>query len=75
MSQRSRRMIAREVEAVLRRYGFQMISQRGSHRKWRHPVSGLQVIVPEHGGRQLPIATLHNILTNAEIPETEWRPE
>ncbi|HUT03726.1 MAG TPA: type II toxin-antitoxin system HicA family toxin [bacterium] len=68
-------MTSREVELLLKRRGYQLVSQRGSHRKWRHPASGLQVIVPEHRGRKLPIATLHNILTNAEIPETEWRPE
>jgi len=54
MPARARRMTAREVEGVLRRYGFRQVSQKGSHRKWRHPQSGLQVIVPEHRGRQLP---------------------
>jgi len=73
MPARARRMTAREVEGVLRRYGFRRVSQKGSHRKWRHPQSGLQVIVPEHRGRQLPLGTLRNIFTNAEIPETEWK--
>ncbi|MBN2208273.1 MAG: type II toxin-antitoxin system HicA family toxin [Candidatus Coatesbacteria bacterium] len=66
-------MTAKEVEDLLTRYGFRRISQRGSHRKWRHPDSGLQVIVPEHRGRPLPMGTLRNILTNAEIPEIERR--
>ena len=73
MSERIRRMTAREVEALLRRHGFTLVSQRGSHRKWRHPEHRLQVIVPEHRGRQLPLGTLRNILKNAEIPEGEWR--
>lgn len=73
MSPRRRRMTAREVEALLRRYGFRQVSQKGSHRKWRHPESGLQVIVPQHRGRQLPLGTLKHILTNAEIPEAEWK--
>jgi len=42
MSDRVRRMTAREVEAVLGRNGFDLISQKGSHRKWRHPDSGLR---------------------------------
>ena len=67
------RMTARDVEALLRRSGFEFVSQKGSHRKWRHPTSGLQVIVPEHRGRQLPIGTLRNILSNAKIPEAHWR--
>ncbi|HUT51891.1 MAG TPA: type II toxin-antitoxin system HicA family toxin [bacterium] len=73
MTPRTRRLTAREVEALLRRYGFEMVSQKGSHRKWRHPETGLQVIVPEHRGRVLPVGTLRNILVNAEIPETEWK--
>ena len=73
MSPRVRRMTAAEVETLLRRYGFQMLSQKGSHRKWRNPDSGLQVIVPMHRGRQLPLGTLRNILLNADIPETEWK--
>jgi len=73
MTPRLRRMTAGEAEALLRRHGFVMVSQKGSHRKWRHPQSGLQVIVPEHRGRQLPIGTLHHILSNAEIPDEEWK--
>ncbi len=64
---------ARELERLLTRYGFVLISQKGSHRKWRNLVTGRQVIVPSHSGRSLPIGTLRNILINAEIPETEWK--
>jgi predicted RNA binding protein YcfA (HicA-like mRNA interferase family) len=73
MTPRLRRLTAREVETLLRRHGFELVSQKGSHRKWRHPGSGLQVIVPEHKNRPLPIGTLHNILSNAEIPDDEWK--
>ena len=73
MGERMRRMTAREVEGVLRRHGFQPVSQKGSHRKWRQPDTGLQVIVPEHRGRTLPTGTLRAILKGAEIPESEWK--
>ncbi|MBW4468034.1 MAG: type II toxin-antitoxin system HicA family toxin [Pegethrix bostrychoides GSE-TBD4-15B] len=43
---RDRRLNATEVEAILRRYGFTLISQKGSHRKWRNAEQKLQVIVP-----------------------------
>ncbi|MBX7255765.1 MAG: type II toxin-antitoxin system HicA family toxin [Candidatus Hydrogenedentes bacterium] len=66
-------MTARDVEILLKTHGFVLVSQVGSHRKWRHLKSRLQVIVPEHRGRTLPIGTLLNILTNASIPEKEWR--
>ncbi len=73
MSERMRRLTAREVEGLLTDYGFALVSQKGSHRKWRNEQSGLQVIVPEHRGRTLPLGTLRSILKGAEIPETEWR--
>ncbi|GAB4226817.1 MAG: hypothetical protein Kow0049_06270 [Stanieria sp.] len=66
-------MKSREVEAILKRYKFKLISQKGSHRKWRNAELGLQVIVPEHKGKDLPIGTLKNIFKGAQIPESEWR--
>jgi predicted RNA binding protein YcfA (HicA-like mRNA interferase family) len=73
MGERIRRMTARELESLLRRHGFLLVSQKGSHRKWRNETLGLHVVVPEHRGRQLPLGTLRSILTTAEIPENEWR--
>ncbi|MDF5738700.1 MAG: type II toxin-antitoxin system HicA family toxin [Nostoc sp.] len=43
---RTRRMNADEVESILQRYGFELVSQKGSHRKWRNIERQLQVIVP-----------------------------
>ncbi len=66
-------MTATEVETILKQYGFQLISQKGSHRKWRHELLRLQVIVPQHKGRTIPVGTLRNIFQTAKIPESEWR--
>ncbi|PSB16542.1 addiction module toxin, HicA family [Phormidesmis priestleyi ULC007] len=40
---RTRRMNTNEVEKILQRYGFVLISQKGSHRKWRNLEPQLQV--------------------------------
>jgi predicted RNA binding protein YcfA (HicA-like mRNA interferase family) len=69
---RMRRLSAKQVENILLRYGFELISQKGSHRKWRNSQLRLQVIVPEHRGKTLPIGTLKTILTGADIPKSEW---
>lgn len=69
---RVRRMTSREVERIISRYGFKFVSQEGSHRKWRHVEKRLQVIVPEHKGKILPIGTLLHIFHSAQIPEQEW---
>ena len=59
---RTRRMNTDEVERLLERYGFALISQKGSHLKWRNLDRQLQVIVPYHKKRDLPIGTLRNII-------------
>ncbi|MEP0910743.1 type II toxin-antitoxin system HicA family toxin [Leptolyngbya sp. ST-U4] len=66
-------MNADEVEKILQRYGFVLVSQKGSHRKWRNLERQLQVIVPYHKSRDLPIGTLRNIMTTADIPDNEWK--
>ena len=73
MGERIRRMDAKQVETILKRYGFRLVSQKGSHRKWRNDERNLQVIVPYHKSRDLPLGTLRNILVNADIPESEWK--
>ena len=73
MGERIRRMNAKQVEKILEQYGFQLVSQKGSHRKWRNFERKLQVIVPSHRGRDLPLGTLRNILVNADIPKSEWK--
>jgi len=72
MSPRVRRMTTAELERLLARHGFVLVSQRGSHRKWRHPGRHTQAVVPSHKGRPLPIGTLVHILKSAEIPRDEW---
>ncbi len=72
---RIRRMNADEVESILLRYGFELVSQKGSHRKWRNLESKLKAIVPYHKGRNIPIGTLRNIMLSAKIPESEWKIE
>jgi predicted RNA binding protein YcfA (HicA-like mRNA interferase family) len=70
---RLRRVNADEVERILREYGFDLVSQKGSHRKWRSRDQDTQVIVPYHRGKDLPTGTLRNIMITAMIPEKEWK--
>ena len=74
MSMRLPRLRADEVCRVLRRHGFNQVSQRGSHQKWRNDETGNQVIVPYHKGRQLPLGTLDSIIDGSGISREEFRP-
>ena len=43
-------MTSREMIQHLKKNGFEVISQNGSHVKIRNPETGIQVIVPYHSG-------------------------
>jgi predicted RNA binding protein YcfA (HicA-like mRNA interferase family) len=63
---------AKEVVRVLRRHGFGMISQKGSHQKWRH-ANGRQVIVAMHGNKPIPIGTLKSIIEGSGFSADDFR--
>ena len=66
MSERYPVCNAKDVSRVLRRHGFDMISQKGSHQKWRH-ANGRQVIVAMHGNKPIPIGTLKSIIEGSGL--------
>ena len=73
MPRRVTRLKSSEVVSILERHGFVLISQRGSHQKWRNHSTRKQVIVPVHKGKQLPLGTLVSIVEGSGIPENEFK--
>jgi predicted RNA binding protein YcfA (HicA-like mRNA interferase family) len=63
---------AKDVVRVLRKNGFTLAGQTGSHQKWRHS-NGRQVIVPMHGPKPIPIGTLKNIVDGSGLDLEEFR--
>ena len=61
------RLSAKETEKILAKAGFTLVSQKGSHKKWRHSSTGKQVIVPFHQGKKLPIGTLMSIIKGSGL--------
>jgi predicted RNA binding protein YcfA (HicA-like mRNA interferase family) len=65
----------KEVAKALRQNGFQIVTQKGSHQKWRHP-NGRQVIVPQHGSKPIPVgtlkSTLKSIIEGSGLPVDEF---
>ncbi len=49
-----------------------MISQAGSHQKWRH-ANGRQVIVAMHGSKPIPIGTLKSIVEGSGLNVDDFR--
>lgn len=67
------RLKTEEIVKILQRHGFALISQRGSHQKWRNNDNGKQVIVPYHKGKQLPLGTMRSIIEGSGINRDEFR--
>ena len=72
MSRRFPVCTANDVTKVLRRHGFALAGQAGSHQKWRH-TNGRQVIVAVHGNKPIPIGTLKSIIDGSGIDLEEFR--
>ncbi len=63
---------AKAVARVLKQNGFELIGQKGSHQKWRHP-NGRQVIVAMHGDKPIPIGTLKSIIEGSGLKVDDFR--
>jgi predicted RNA binding protein YcfA (HicA-like mRNA interferase family) len=72
MADKVPRLKASEVIRILQQHGFFLISQRGSHQKWRNQDLGKQVIVPYHKSKQLPLGTIRSIIEGSGIPEENF---
>lgn len=57
----------KDVVAALLRAGFRYSRIRGSHHYLRHPSAQRLVVVPVHGGRDLPTGTMRSILRQASL--------
>jgi len=62
---------AGELIRALERAGFQIIRQRGSHVRMRHP-DGRVVTVPVHTGQDIGRGLLRKILRDAELAREEF---
>ncbi len=72
MSRRFPVCTAKDIVKVLRRHGFALAGQTGSHQKWRH-ANGRQVIVAVHANKPIPFGTLKSIIDGSGINVDEFR--
>jgi mRNA interferase HicA len=52
---------------MLKKDGWETISQRGSHMKMVHPTKPNKLIVPNHGSKEVKKGLLKSILKDADI--------
>jgi predicted RNA binding protein YcfA (HicA-like mRNA interferase family) len=56
----------RDLNRVLRRFGFEEVRRKGSHVFYRHP-DGRTTTVPDHKGRDIARPLLREILREADL--------
>ena len=61
---------SREIETVLKKFDFTLVSQKGSHGKFKNP-SGRIVILPMNR-KEIPAGTFRSILRQSGIDAKEF---
>ena len=61
----------REVAAILERFGFAEVRQKGSHKQYRHP-DGRATTVPFHPGRDISPLLLRQIASDIGLTLREF---
>jgi predicted RNA binding protein YcfA (HicA-like mRNA interferase family) len=61
------RLSADELQRILRRDGWFVARQAGSHAVLRHPTKPGRVVVPMHAGKDVKLGTLGGILADAGL--------
>ena len=67
------RIPGEKVVKALKKAGFEPVGVRGSNHFLHHPKSGALVTVPVHSGKILAPKTLQTILSQAGIPQEQFR--
>jgi predicted RNA binding protein YcfA (HicA-like mRNA interferase family) len=60
---------SRQVIAALERNGFEFVSQRGSHVKYRKAGSPTRTVIVPAGRKEIPRGTLRSILRQSALDE------
>ncbi|WP_418963303.1 type II toxin-antitoxin system HicA family toxin [Butyribacter intestini] len=60
-------MTSRDILKVLRKDGWYIVDQDGSHAQLKHPTKPGKVTVPIHGSKDIPPGTLNSILKQAGL--------
>jgi predicted RNA binding protein YcfA (HicA-like mRNA interferase family) len=61
-----------EVTKVLRRHGFVLVSQKGSHAKYRRTGTPSRTVIVPMGRKNLLVGTFHSIIEQAGLIEDDF---
>jgi predicted RNA binding protein YcfA (HicA-like mRNA interferase family) len=60
-------MNAKQIERIIRKDGWILKSQKGSHQQFMHPSKKGKVTIAIHGKREIPSKTLKSIFAQAGL--------
>lgn len=60
-------MTSRDILKLIRKDGWYIVDQDGSHAQLKHPTKTGKVTVPIHGSKDIPPGTLNSILKQAGL--------
>jgi predicted RNA binding protein YcfA (HicA-like mRNA interferase family) len=63
---------ARDLQKVARKLGFQLVRQKGSHARWKHP-DGRATTIPIHGDNEIGSWLFYEILKQMGVTEEDFR--
>ncbi len=63
---------ARDLQKVARKLGFQLVRQKGSHARWKHP-DGRATTIPIHGDSEIGNWLFYEILKQMGITAEDFR--
>jgi predicted RNA binding protein YcfA (HicA-like mRNA interferase family) len=61
-----------KVAKVLRRHGFALVGQKGSHAKFRRAGGPTRTVIVPMGRKNLQVGTFHSILEQAGLSEDDF---
>ena len=62
---------AKDLQKAAKKLGFQMVRQKGSHARWKHP-EGRATTIPIHGNSEIGSWLFYEILKQLGITEDDF---
>lgn len=63
---------AKKMIKILKKLGFKILRQKGSHIFFQHPINKKTTVVPRHSNDNLGIGLIRSILNQIEISVKEY---
>ncbi len=60
------------ITAILEKHGFQFVSQKGSHAKYRKGQNPVLTVIVPMSKKEIPVGTFHSILRQSGLTDSDF---